>query len=202
MALQMIARAPSKTEAALALANRQATDMKTLVDELVEYSIVLGDANPLAAEPFDLRGLFDELVASCGPAIEAKGLRLDRSFDARLGSATSNRLKLKQIGLNLLTNAAKYTKAGEVELAMSARGDSHWCLRVSDTGVGIGASDQERVFEEFERANQEDVPGAGLGLAIVKELCRLLDGELRFASHEGAGTTFEIVFPLRLQTGK
>jgi signal transduction histidine kinase len=198
MALQMIARAPARTEAALALANRQAADMKTLVDELVEYSIVLGDTNPFAAQAFDLRSLFDELVASCGPAVEAKGLRLVHRFDPQLATITSNRLKLKQIALNLLTNAAKYTKVGEVELDMRPRGDTHWCLRVSDTGVGIGVADQERVFKEFERANQDDVPGAGLGLAIVRELCRTLHGELRFASHEGEGTTFEITFPLHL----
>jgi signal transduction histidine kinase len=79
-------------------------------------------------------------------------------------------------------------------------GERQWCLRVSDTGVGIGAADQERVFKEFERANHEDVPGVGLGLAIVRELCRTLHGDLRFASHEGEGTTFEIIFPLRLDT--
>ncbi|MFC0401555.1 sensor histidine kinase [Paraburkholderia rhizosphaerae] len=201
MALQMIARAPARTNAALALANRQAADMKTLVDELVEYSIVLGDNNPLATEAFDLRVLFDELVASCGPAIEAKGLRLVHRFDPQLRTITTNRLKLKQVALNLLTNAAKYTKVGEVELDMRAHGDAHWRLRVSDTGVGICAEDQQRVFREFERANQDDVPGAGLGLAIVSELCRKLHGELRFASHEGEGTTFEITFPLRLDPG-
>ena len=62
MALQLMSRAPSKTETALALANRQAADMKTLVDELVEYSVVLGDTSPLALERFALRELFDELV--------------------------------------------------------------------------------------------------------------------------------------------
>ncbi|APR39010.1 sensor histidine kinase [Paraburkholderia sp. SOS3] len=200
MALQMIARAPAKTDAALALANRQVGDMKTLVDELVEYSIVLGDTNPFATEAIDLRALFDELVASCGPTVEAKGLRLVQRFDRELGTIVSNRLKLKQIALNLLSNAAKYTKAGEVELDMHACGEMQWCLRVSDTGVGIGAADQERVFKEFERATHEDVPGVGLGLAIVRELCRTLHGDLRFASHEGEGTTFEIIFPLRLDT--
>ncbi|MGA3252068.1 MAG: RsbRD N-terminal domain-containing protein, partial [Paraburkholderia sp.] len=74
MALQLMSRAPAKVEAALALANRQAADMKALVDELVEYSVVLGDSHQPALERFDLRGLFDELVASCSPAIEAKGL--------------------------------------------------------------------------------------------------------------------------------
>jgi signal transduction histidine kinase len=199
MALQMIARAPAKTDTALALANRQVADMKTLVDELVEYSIVLGDTNPFATEAIDLRALFDELVASCAPTVEAKGLRLVQRFDPQLGTIRSNRLKLKQVALNLLSNAAKYTKAGEVELDMRVCGDMQWCLRVSDTGVGIGEADQERVFKEFERANHDDVPGVGLGLAIVRELCRTLHGELRFASHEGKGTTFEIIFPLRLE---
>jgi signal transduction histidine kinase len=199
MALQLMARAPAKIETALSLANRQATDMKALVDELVEYSVVLGDTNQVALERFDLRDLFDELVASCTPAIEAKGLRLLHSLDAGVGTIVSNRLKLKQIALNLLTNAAKYTKVGEVELTMMRRGDNEWILHVSDTGVGIGASDRERVFREFERATEEDIPGAGLGLAIVRELTRVLGGQIRFDSHEGEGTTFEITFPLELQ---
>src|ERR1700761_265633 len=84
MALQLISRAPAKVETALALANRQAADMKALVDELVEYSVMLGDSHQPAVERFHLRGLFDELVASCGPAIEAKGLRLETSFDGEL----------------------------------------------------------------------------------------------------------------------
>jgi signal transduction histidine kinase len=199
MALQLMARVPTKIEAALALANRQAADMKSLVDELVEYSVVLGDSSQLALERFELRELFDELVASCGPSIEAKGLRLVHTIDVGLGSIVSNRLKLKQVALNLLTNAAKYTKVGEVELIMAKHGDSAWLLRVSDTGVGIGAEDRERVFREFERATDEDVPGAGLGLAIVRELTRVLGGQIRFDSHEGQGTTFEITFPLELK---
>jgi signal transduction histidine kinase len=199
MALQLMARVPTKIEAALALANRQAADMKSLVDELVEYSVVLGDSSQLALERFELRELFDELVASCGPSIEAKGLRLVHTIDVGLGAIVSNRLKLKQVALNLLTNAAKYTKVGEVELIMAKHGDSAWLLRVSDTGVGIGAEDRERVFREFERATDEDVPGAGLGLAIVRELTRVLGGQIRFDSHEGQGTTFEITFPLELR---
>jgi signal transduction histidine kinase len=199
MALQLMTRAPARLDTALALANRQATDMKTLVDELVEYSVVLGDSHPLTLDTFGLRELFDELVASCGPVIEAKGLRLQTTFDSALDVVVSNRLKLKQVALNLLTNAAKYTKAGEVELSMAATEDDRWRLRVSDTGVGIGASDRERVFKEFERATEDhEIPGAGLGLAIVKELSRVLEGEIRFDSREGEGTIFEITFPVRL----
>lgn len=199
MALQLMTRAPAKVDTAIALATRQVADMKALVDELVEYAVVLGDAGKLTLEAFDLRGLFDELTASTRPTAEAKGLRLATHFDDALGQTTSNRLKLKQVALNLLSNAAKYTKVGEIELAMTADGHDNWKLRVSDTGVGIDVSDRKRVFEEFERAADDDIPGAGLGLAIVTELTRVLGGVIRFESDKGQGTTFEITFPLALQ---
>ena len=195
VALALVARAPAKAETALTLANRQAADMKQLVDQMVEYSVVLGDNTSPVAEPFDVRSLFDELVTSCRPAIEAKGLRLQADFDTRLVSVTSNRLKVKQVALNLLSNATKYTDAGEIELAINSAGEDEWSMRVSDTGTGIAASDAERVFDEFERAAGDDIPGTGLGLAIVKELCRVLYGQIRFESREGSGTTFEIRFP-------
>jgi signal transduction histidine kinase len=163
IALQLISRAPSKTEAGLALATRQAADMKQLVDDMVEYSVVLGDSAPLAVDPFDLRELFDELVTTCRPAIEAKGLRLSTVFDAGVTMVLSNRIKVKQVALNLLSNATKYTNAGEIELAMGGHGEGGWYLRVADTGVGIAQSDRERVFDEFERAAGDDIPAWALG---------------------------------------
>lgn len=198
-ALQLISRAPSKAEAGLALATRQAADMKLLVDDMVAYSVVLGDRAPLAVEPFNLRELFDELVTACRPAIEAKGLRLSTRFDADVAMVLSNRIKVKQVALNLLSNATKYTKAGEVELAMGGHGDGGWFLRVADTGVGIAPSDTDRIFDEFQRAAGDDIPGVGLGLAIVKELCRVLDGRIHFESKQGHGTTFEIRFPVQAE---
>jgi signal transduction histidine kinase len=196
IALQLIARAPSKADTALTLANRQAADMKLLVDQMIEYAVVLGDGAPLTLEPVEPRELYDELVVSSGPLIEAKGLTLRASCDPALKTVTSNRLKLKQIAVNLLSNATKYTKSGQVELRFATAGAAHWAIRVSDTGVGIAASDAERVFDEFERAAGDEIPGTGLGLAIVRELCRVLNGHIDFVSREGVGTTFEIRFPV------
>ena len=198
VALQLIQRAPAKAETALALANRQATDMKQLVDQMVEYAVLLGDGAPLVPEQVQTLELYDELVAASRPAIEAKGLSLHATFDPALSAVMSSRLKLKQIAVNLLSNATKYTKSGQIELRFAMAGAQHWSIRVSDTGVGIAAADADRVFHEFERAAGEDIPGTGLGLAIVKDLCRVLDGHIEFASREGVGTTFEIRFPLVL----
>lgn len=197
-ALQLVGRSPAKKDTALALANRQVADMALLVDEMVEYSKVLGDDSALTVEPFELRALFDELMQASHSATEAKGLKLSGHIDPALGIVTSNRLKVKQVAYNLLSNAIKYTASGEVALSMLTAGDGQWKLRVSDTGVGIGVADHERVFEEFERAASDDIPGAGLGLAIVKELSRALKGELRFQSYKGSGSVFEVTFPVTL----
>jgi len=199
MALQLIARAPAKADTALTLANRQAEDMKALVEQMVEYSVILGDGAPLKPEQVDLHELFEELVASSRPSIEAKGLTLRSAFDPALPAVTSNRLKLKQIAVNLLTNAIKYTQSGQVELHFAMAGPEHWSIRVSDTGVGIAPADADRVFHEFARAADDDIPGTGLGLAIVKELCRVLGAHIEFVSREGVGTRFTIRFPLTLE---
>ncbi|TCK39700.1 signal transduction histidine kinase [Paraburkholderia sp. BL8N3] len=198
-ALQLAERSPAKKDTAFALAKRQVDDMAMLVDEMVEYSKVLGDDSMLTVEPFDLTGLFDELMQASRVASEAKGLRLTGQIDPGLRMVTSNRLKLKQVAYNLLSNAIKYTASGEVELSMLEAGEGRWRLRVADTGVGISAVDQERVFEEFERAAAADIPGTGLGLAIVKELSRALKGELQFQSYKGHGSVFEVSFPLVLE---
>jgi signal transduction histidine kinase len=198
-ALQLAARSPTRRDTALALANRQIGDMATLVDEMVEYSKVLNDDSILTVESVDLIALYDELMQSSRVAAEAKGLTLVGHLDAGLSAVVSNRLKVKQVALNLLSNAIKYTTSGEIALSISVAPGDRWRLRVADTGVGIGEADQERVFEEFERAAADDIPGAGLGLAIVKELSRALDGELRFQSSKGYGSVFEVTFPLVLE---
>lgn len=201
IALQLVDRAPANLDAGLALATRQVVDMTQLVDDMVEYSVVLADRASLAVEEIDLAVLCDELATTCRPPIEAKGLALSVVFDETLRTVLSSRLKLKQIGLNLLTNATKYTEGGGIELAMGPLGTTGWYLRVTDTGVGIAAADRERVFKEFERAARHDTPGVGLGLAIVRELCRVLRGDIRFASREGYGTRFEIRFPVDPRQG-
>jgi signal transduction histidine kinase len=198
-ALQLIGRSQAKNERAIALAKRQVADMATLVDEMGEYSKVLGDDSILTVERFDLTELFDELMLLCHAPANAKGLALKGRVDPALRTITSNRLKMKQIALNLLSNAIKYTTTGEVELAIVTSGTQHWTLRVSDTGMGISEEDRERVFEEFERAASDEIPGTGLGLAIVKELARELNGEIRFESYKGRGSVFEVRFPLVLE---
>jgi len=171
-----------------------------LVDEMVDYAVVLSSRDWGALETFELRELYDDLVAAIQPAVEEKGLKFNTTFDPLLSATTSNRLKIKQIALNLLGNAAKYTVTGEIGLFMTTVGQHHFRIRVTDTGIGISEEDKERVFEEFERAAGNDFPGTGLGLAIVRELVESLGGDIGFRSQDGAGCVFEVLLPLVVQT--
>lgn len=194
-ALQILQRDPARIGAAVELAQRQTEDMKVLVDQLVEYAVVLSDGGTPAVERFELADLYQELVDSYRPIAETKGLRFVSSLTAQCGVIESDRVRIKQIAFNLLSNAIKYTRQGKIALDIEVAGASHWLLRVTDTGPGIPAEDQERVFAEFERGTEKDIPGIGLGLAIVKELVLALHGEIKCRSETGKGSVFEVRFP-------
>jgi signal transduction histidine kinase len=196
-ALQLASNAPEKLGVALRLANRQVLDMKALTDEMVEYAVVLSSRTTECDAKFSLRELYEELVHTCQPAVEQHGLAFYSTFDESLSMCVSNRLKVKQIALNLLGNETKYTRSGSVGLLFDRANDSRFRLSVTDTGVGICEADQARVFEEFQRAGDGDVPGTGLGLAIVHELIVSLGGEVKLRSAPGAGSVFEVFLPLK-----
>jgi len=160
--LELVSARPAKVDTALSVAGRQIADMKLLVDQLFEYSVVLSENQVPVVERFDLRGLYDELVLAHRVGAEAKCLHLRSEFDSSLDFVTLNRLRVKQIAVNLISNAMKYTRSGEIGFALLKLGADRWCLRVSDTGEGISLEDQERVFGELERAAGADIPGAGL----------------------------------------
>ena len=109
--------------------------------------------------------------------------------------------KLRQILMNLLSNAAKYTLSGSIQVrARSANGAVE--LAVVDTGIGIAPEKLDLVFEEFEQADARrtgDFGGTGLGLAIARRLARLMGGDIRAESVLGAGSTFTLTLPIRCQ---
>jgi hypothetical protein len=178
-------------------AQLQTADMGKLVDQLLEYSAVLGSAPSLKGEGFELRPLFDELVESFSPVAQSKRLVLRGEFDSRLSSVSNDRLKVRQIATNLLSNAVKYTESGEVVLTFSLVDEDRWTIAVLDTGIGIARKDQERMLEESERAGETVGPATDLGLTIVKELAAQLDGVVRLTSKTGVGSRFEVELPLR-----
>ena len=132
---------------------------------------------------------------------EAKGLALRTEIAAELPeSLMGDPQRLQQILVNLVTNAIKFTDAGEIGIRFSRLGEAQWVLEVRDTGVGIAPEAQARIFEPFWQAapgSARRQSGVGLGLAIVKKLVTLMHGDISLESAVGEGSVFRVQLPLR-----
>lgn len=153
----------------------------------------------LTLAPLAVRPLIEQELAVVQQAIERQHLTINNQVDADL-MITSDSQKLSQIIKNLLTNAIKYNRPhGSVTIATMVSHQT-WSLIVKDTGIGISADDQQRIFERFYRASpsrsQQLVSGTGLGLAIVQELVNAMHGTIDVVSQRGVGTTMTVTLPL------
>ncbi len=153
----------------------------------------------LTLVPLAVRPLIEQELAVVQQAIERQHLTINNQVDADL-MITSDSQKLSQIIKNLLTNAIKYNRPhGSVTIATMVSHQT-WSLIVKDTGIGISADDQQRIFERFYRASpsrsQQLVSGTGLGLAIVQELVNAMHGTIDVVSQRGVGTTMTVTLPL------
>ena len=119
---------------------------------------------------------------------------------ALIAPVTTDMLRLQQILTNLISNAIRYTETGSVTVKVYPQGDDQFAIAVSDTGIGIAASDQERIFEPFYRADWSGhrPDSTGLGLAIVAKLVQLLQGEIHLDSEPNRGTTFTVTLPMTI----
>jgi signal transduction histidine kinase len=150
---------------------------------------------------FDVARLIAEVQAVVQPLIARNGNTLVVEHGADMGAMTSDPTKLRQNLLNLLGNAAKFTRAGTITLAARrlGRGGADWLeFKVSDTGIGMTKDQLGRLFEVFSQAEAStarDYGGTGLGLAIIRRYCRLLGGDVTVESVPGAGSTFTILLP-------
>jgi PAS domain S-box-containing protein len=154
----------------------------------------------LRPELFDPVELLIDVVNSQGVAAEAKGNRLHLSTDDDLGPVIGDRTRLMQVIVNLVANAIKFTRDGQITL--SARRDPGGTdveFRVADTGIGIAAEDQARVFDDFvtlDTRYAREVEGTGLGLGIARRLVVAMDGEIGVVSQPGSGSEFWFRVPL------
>ena len=117
-----------------------------------------------------------------------------------LGALTADSMRLKQILLNLLSNACKFTKAGEVRLAARkvSNGSSFVEFAIADTGIGMTPEQQAKLFEEFSQADAttaQKFGGTGLGLAITRKLARMMGGDVTVTSEPGKGSVFTLRLP-------
>lgn len=190
------------------LIRQGAEHLNALLTEILDLAKIEAGATPTHNEPIQLRALVRELTDLFRVSAMAKGLTLHLTIAAQTPPIlTTDALKLKQILSNLLSNAIKFTPEGYVSVKVEPSADSsHVLLHVTDTGPGIPAELQEKIFEKFSQGNARvsyQHGGTGLGLALSRALAQLLGGALVVVSRPGEGARFTLSLPCAdLQPGR
>lgn len=174
-----------------------ATFLLALVEEFLDLSRLEAGARDVPTAPLALPPLLHALGEAFGLIAATRRLRFVIDVPPDLPPVAADPGKLRIVIQNLLSNAAKFTTAGEVRLGARARADGAVAVSVSDTGPGIAPEHHEAIFDVFRRLAPHDstTPGVGLGLAIARRFARLMKGDLTVESTPGAGATFTLVLP-------
>jgi signal transduction histidine kinase len=155
----------------------------------------------LSPQTVQLAPLINEVIGTAGQLAEQNKNRLVVDAQENLGILTVDPMRLRQILLNLLSNACKFTKQGEVALRVRKLGNgcSWFEFAVADTGIGMTVEQQAKLFEEFSQADASTAKrygGTGLGLAITRKLARMMGGDVTVTSEPGKGSVFTVRLPV------
>jgi signal transduction histidine kinase len=180
--------------------NAAGTHLLSLINEVLDLSKIEAGKLELNPEPVNLARLIDEVVGTAGQLAEKNQNRLVVEAQENLGALNADSMRLKQILLNLLSNACKFTKEGEVALRVRKVADGRdWVeLAVADTGIGLTAEQQAKLFQEFTQADSltaRRYGGTGLGLALSRKLARMMGGDVTVTSEPGKGSVFTVRLP-------
>src|SRR6476619_7284978 len=180
--------------------NAAGTHLLSLINEVLDLSKIEAGKLELNPEPVNLARVIDEVIGTAGQLAEKNQNRLIVEAQENLGALTADSMRLKQILLNLLSNACKFTKEGEVALRVRKVVDGpDWIeLAVADTGIGLTAEQQAKLFQEFTQADSltaRRYGGTGRGLAITRKLARMMGGDVTVNSEMGKGSVFTVRLP-------
>ncbi|KWV45822.1 hybrid sensor histidine kinase/response regulator [Bradyrhizobium macuxiense] len=172
-----------------------------LIEELLDYSKIEAGKIDLEHRPFALSGLIEDITELLAPRAQGKGIEIAAYVDERLPlRVIGDAARLRQVLLNLAGNAIKFTGNGGVALIVEPGLLPHeTSFLVRDTGIGIAPEAQQRIFREFEQADERiarSYGGTGLGLSISDRIVKRMGGRIALASTPGAGSTFEVSIPL------
>ena len=172
-----------------------------LINDILDITRIEAGRMPLNVTTFVIPDLVDEVMAELEPIIRRSNLTVHRRVRGKLPKLRSDRSKVKQIVLNLLSNALKFTPAGKVTITANPNArENVVTIAVSDTGVGIAPEDQAKVFEDFRQLDSSPARGyggTGLGLSICRRLAQMLGGTIVLASDVGRGSTFTLSLPVK-----
>ena len=171
----------------------------SLINDILDLSKIEAGRMELDRADFDLPAAIGNTLALVRERAQRRGIALASTLDPAVGTIHADERKVKQVLLNLLSNALKFTpEGGAITVRAGVEGD-HVAIAVTDTGVGISPEDQAAVFEEFRQvgAAAKKVEGTGLGLAISRKFVELHGGTIRVESELGKGSTFTFTLPGR-----
>jgi PAS domain S-box-containing protein len=172
----------------------------SLINDILDISKIEAGKMSLYLETFDIPQLLSEVKATIQPLVAKNNNTLVVHCDPALGCMRADLTKVRQNLLNMLSNASKFTEAGTVTLAVEvAEASSMVHFQVSDTGIGMTASQLTRLFQPFTQADNSTTRkygGTGLGLAITQRFCQMMGGDITVTSTLGQGTTFTMSLPL------
>ena len=174
------------------------THLLSLINDILDLSKIEAGRLELSTSSFDLPAVVDNVLTLMKERAARRHVRLIREVPEVVGAITADERKVKQVLINLLTNAVKFTEAGGTVTVGVEVGPREVIVSVTDTGIGIAASDREIIFEEFRQATSEYTrkqEGTGLGLALSKRLVELHGGRIWVESEPGRGSTFGFTLP-------
>ena len=177
---------------------RNAERLLNQIDSLLDFAKIEAGKMEVHVQPVNVNEVIQAAISTIEPSLNGSSVRIIREIDPGMAALNTDREKLRQIVLNLLDNAVKFTDRGEIKIHASQRNGS-FKLAVSDTGIGIAKEDLNQIFEEFHRgdsSNTKNYRGTGLGLAIVKRFVNLLGGEIAVESEVGKGSVFTVTLPV------
>jgi PAS domain S-box-containing protein len=172
-----------------------------LINDILDITRIEAGRMPLNLSSFAMPDLVNEVMAELEPIIKRSSLAVQARVRGRLPKVRSDRQKVKQIVLNLLSNALKFTPAGSVTItALYEARTNSVVIAVTDTGMGIAREDQAKVFEDFRQLDSSPTRGyggTGLGLSICRRLSQMLGGTIDLKSDVDQGSTFALTLPVR-----
>jgi signal transduction histidine kinase/CheY-like chemotaxis protein len=200
----MVSNAPrfgtEKAAEPLRRVHRAGTHLLGLINQVLDLSKIEAGKLELSPETVNLAPLLEDVIGTARQLAEQNKNRLVLEAQENLGQLTVDPMRLRQILLNLLSNACKFTKQGEVKLLVKKVVDGrNWIeIAVADTGIGMTPEQQAKLFEEFTQADSSTARqygGTGLGLAITRKLARMMGGDVTVASEPGKGSVFTVRLP-------
>ena len=192
---------PEKSRQVLDRVQLNGKHLLGLINDVLDLTKIEAGQLSLQVDDYEVEEVVDSVVSTLGSIAKGKGLNLASTVENAIPTCRGDQKRIRQVLLNLVGNALKFTDKGEVHVA-ARQTDMHLEVSVRDTGPGIPEADQKRIFEEFQQADSSSTRekgGTGLGLAISKRIVELHGGTIGIVSEPGRGSTFIFNLPLRIE---